>query len=65
MQPSVQEVVTHLYRMLIYKMGHYFLDTQYEIKKYFFLIICIPFWCKIEYSCGPDIQLSDIRQGRV
>ena len=25
----VQEVVTHLYSNLLYKMGHYFLDIQY------------------------------------
>ena len=28
----VQEVVTHFYSKLLYKMGHYFLDTQYYIK---------------------------------
>ena len=28
--PSVQEVVTHLYSKLLYKMGHYFLDIQYS-----------------------------------
>ena len=26
----VQEVVTNLYSNLLYKMGHYFLDTQYN-----------------------------------
>ena len=26
----VQEVVTHIHSKLIYKMGHYFLDTQYH-----------------------------------
>ena len=28
MLPSVQEVVTHLYSKLLYKVGHYLLDTQ-------------------------------------
>ena len=32
--PSVQEVVTHLYSNLLYKMGH-FLDIQYD-KSYHF-----------------------------
>ena len=27
----VQEAVTHLYSILLYKMGHYFLDTQYVV----------------------------------
>ena len=29
--PSVQEVVTILYSKLINKMGHYFLDIQYNV----------------------------------
>ena len=28
----VQEVVTHLYCILLYKMGHYFLDTLYIVQ---------------------------------
>ena len=35
----VQEVVTHLYSNLLYKMGHYFFDTQYGTQ-YSLLVVC-------------------------
>ena len=33
----VQEVVTHLYRNLIYKMGNYFLDIPYCLQGFKFI----------------------------
>ena len=37
---SVQEVVTHFFiELILYKMGHYFLDTQYNASHVYLLLM--------------------------